>query len=566
MKWKILPPASDKWLSLCSDIPPLLAQLLYNRGIRDPSQIEPFLAADERLGADPLLLPDMGRAVARILRALINRETIAVYGDFDADGVTATALLSQGLSNLGGKVIPYIPHRIEEGHGLNSAALKKLSLEGVSLVITVDCGISAYKEAKQAREMGLDLIITDHHSVVGPLPPALAVINPKRDDSTYPFRELAGVGVAFKLLQQLFRTTGRGEHLDEFLDLVALGTVADLVPLLGENRYLVKRGLEVLNTTNRLGIKELINCAGLKPGLIDTDTISYILAPRLNATGRLDHALTSYDLLTTESPDKAQQLAKLLELRNAERQKLTDQILTQAEEKIKSLAPDTPLLMIGDKDFHIGVNGIVASKLVDRFYRPALVLELGEEESRGSARSIPEFDLMAALSECQEFLSHFGGHAQAAGFTLPSTNIGPLQEKLLAIAKDRLGSVELHPSLNIEAEVPLTSLGGQTFEFIKKLEPFGQANPVPVFLTRGVKLIDCHQVGNENEHLKFKIREGEAVWDAIGFGLGKFYAQVSSSLDIVYNLRAENWGGREFLELEILDFAPAGENSLRGVV
>ncbi|MFA4836537.1 MAG: DHH family phosphoesterase, partial [Dehalococcoidia bacterium] len=287
------------------NIPPLLAQLLHNRGITDPLSAEVFLAADRRLENDFSLLPEIEKAVARIIRAIFNSETIAVFGDFDADGVTSAALLVQGLKQMGGKVINYIPHRVDEGHGLNVAALQSLRRQGASLVVTVDCGITANAEAEQASEMGLDLVITDHHEVTGPIPKALAVVDPKRADSKYPCRDLAGVGVAFKLLQALFKATGRNGQADAFLDLVALGTVADMAPLVGENRYLVKRGLEVLNVTDRPGIRAMLSLAGKEIGQLDAQTISYALAPRLNAAGRLDHAAISYDLLIADSVEES---------------------------------------------------------------------------------------------------------------------------------------------------------------------------------------------------------------------------------------------------------------------
>ena len=557
MKWRILPPAPSEHLALYPSIPPLQAQLLYNRGIINPSDAEVFLAADKRLENDPSLLPEMGKAVARIMRATLSGEIIAVFGDFDADGVTATALLVQGLEKMGGKVIPYIPHRVDEGHGLNVPALEKLRQQGVSLVVTVDCGITADAEAEQARQIGLDLIITDHHEVTGPIPKALAAVNPKRNDSAYPFRELAGVGVAFKFLQALFRATGRDDQTDAFLDLVALGTVADMVPLLGENRYLVKRGLEILNTTDRLGIREMITCAGREVGQLDAESISYALAPRLNAAGRLDHAAVSYDLLVADSPQEARKLADLLELRNTERQGLTSQFMALAEEKLLPIDPSTPLLMVADEEFHAGVNGVVAGKLVDKYYRPALVVEVREEESMGSARSIPEFNIAAALSECRDLLSHFGGHAQAAGFVAPNENIDRLRQRLLEIARRELAGVDLQPTVNIDAEVALASLGRETLKLINKLEPFGQANAAPTFLSRGVRVIDSRRVGSDGDHVKFKLSDEGTVWDAIGFGLNHLNEDNPPLIDTVYNLKMNSWGGRESLELEILDFCPS---------
>ncbi|MCL0049179.1 single-stranded-DNA-specific exonuclease RecJ [Dehalococcoidia bacterium] len=553
MKWKILPPAPSEHLARYVGVLPLLAQLLHNRGIIDPSDAEMFLAGDKRLENDPALLPEMGKAVAAIMRAVLGGQTIAVFGDFDVDGVTATTLLVQGLQTIGGRVIPYIPHRVEEGHGLNMPALKKLHQQGASLVITVDCGITANEEALQAREMGLDLIITDHHEVTGPLPMALAVVDPKRGDSTYPFRELAGVGVAFKLLQALFHATGRDGQADGFLDLVALGTVADVVPLLGENRYLVRRGLEVLNATSRPGIQELIKCAGLEIGRIDVESISFMLAPRLNAAGRLEHASVSYDLLNADSPEEARQGAELLETRNVERQRLTSQFMSLAEAKLSPVGEDTPLLMVADEEFRAEVNGLVAGKLADKYYRPALILEIGENESKGSARSIPEFNVVAALWECRDILSHFGGHAQAAGFTVPNENIDSLRQRLLEIARDKLADVELQPSINIDAEVELADLRGETLAMITRLEPFGKANPAPTFLSRGVKVVDLRRVGSDGEHLKFRLNDRGVVWDAIGFRINH-NDDIPSCIDIVFNLKLNNWNGWESLELEILDF------------
>ncbi len=547
-KWKLLPPPPEGVLKDCH-LPPLLTHLLFNRGVTTPSEVEPFLAADERLQGDPQLLPDIAKAVARILRAVLNRELIAIYGDFDADGVTATTVLTEGLSQLGGRVFAYIPHR-QEGHGLSCSALEEVRLQGASLVITVDCGTGDHREVEEARAKGLDLIITDHHRPTSHLPPALAVVNPQREDSSYPTRELAGVGVAFKLLQALYEATGRRSP-DELLDLVALGTVADLVPLTRENRYLVRKGLEVLNESHRPGIQELKSQAGVKR--VDTQAISHTLAPRLNAAGRVDHASEAYALLVATSTSEASELAARLERTNAERRSLTEKVLEMAERKL-GLPVEAPILIVGDENFPAGVNGLVASKLVEKFYRPAVVLELGEETSQGSCRSIPEFDVLAALSECRELLTRFGGHAQAAGFILPTSNVEQLHKRLTQIALRRLGGLDLQPSIPIDAEIPLSSLNGEVFRLLERLEPFGPGNPVPTFLSRGVTVMDCQRVGENGEHLKLKLREGEISWEAIGFDLGSLSEQVTSSVDIVYNLGVDDWGGERLLRLEILDF------------
>jgi len=555
-RWQMPSRLPAERLARTKELSPLMAQLLYNRGITEPDQVEPFLAADERLLADPFLLPDMDKAVDRICRALLSAENITIYGDFDADGITATALLTQSISSLGGKVAPYIPRRIEEGYGLNHAALKSLHKQGVSLVITVDCGISTFAEVEMAHKMGLDVVVTDHHTVPSRIPPAVAAVDAKRADSRYPFPDLAGVGVAFKLLQALHSSLGREEHLDHLLDLVAVGTVADMVPLLGENRYLVKRGLEVLNSTQRLGFKEMARSAGVPMGGFDPETISWVLAPRLNAAGRLDHAITSHDLLATTSEEEARKLANLLESKNAERQRLTEQVLAEARKKLLTQGTDFPLLMVGDKNYPSGVVGVVAGRLAEEFYRPTIVFEMGKESSRGSARSIPEFNIIAALTQCADLLTRFGGHPMAAGFTSPTKNLSHLQERLVEIATSQLAGLDLRPMITIDAEIPLASLQGKAFHMTQQLAPFGCANPLPTFLSRRVKVIEYRSLGSKGEHIRLKLMDGDVTWDGMAFRLGNLIDDVTSHLDIVYNLEVDRWRGKEMLQLNILDFAP----------
>lgn len=553
--WKLLPPAEQ--LINISGLHPLVAQLLHNRGISEPSQAELFLSADRRLEADPFLIPDMHLAVSRTYQALLSGEEIAIYGDFDADGITATALLVQGLSALGGRAIPYIPHRHREGYGLQVAALEKLHKQGVSLIITTDTGITALTEVEKARKMGLDIIITDHHLPLASLPPAMAVVDPKRNDSACHSAELAGVGVAFKLLQALFKGSGREEILNKLLDLVALGTVTDMIPLVGDNRYWVKRGLELLNNTERPGLQEMMRCAGLKAGNLDTESISWILGPRLNAAGRLDDATTSYQLLLTQDPQEASRLASELEEKNAKRQKLTSESLEKARGKIVAAGVDLPLLMAGDEDYPPGVMGLVAGKLSEEFYRPVILFKIGPEMCRGSGRSIPEFNLMAALSDCREFLSNFGGHTKAAGFTVPTTNLAYLQKRLLDIAETKLAGLDLRPHIDVDAEVPLSAFAGDTFKQIQQLAPFGSGNPLPTFVSRCVEIVDQHQIGSQGEHLKLKLRQEGTVWDAIAFRFGNLAQEMTTYLDIAYNLDIDRWNSEERLRLKLLDFAPS---------
>jgi single-stranded-DNA-specific exonuclease len=559
-RWKLLTPLSGEQLSLMSQdsLPPLIAQLLYNRGVTDPADVQIFLDVDESLLHDPFLLLDMDKAVARIYHALLAGEKIAIFGDFDVDGITATTLLVEGLASLGANVVPYIPHRSDEGYGLNDPALARLRQEGVTLVVTVDCGISAAPEVETAKGIGLDIVVTDHHTVPSVLPQAVAAIDPKRANSIYPFADLAGVGVAFKLVQALFQYLGKDFDMAAFLDLVALGTVADMVSLLGENRYLVKQGLEVLHVTKRLGIVELARCAGVPLSAVDAELISWYLAPRLNAAGRLDHAGIGISLLSTDSQEQAHRLAVLLDKKNTERQKLTEDILAKAREQLGDVGPDVPLIMVGGEDFHSGVVGVVAGRLVEEYYRPVVVLEKGQEWSRGSARSIAGFDIIAAISECSDLLYRFGGHPMAAGFTVSTGHLNQLQEQLVTIAARQLSGDDLIPVIDIDAEVSLSSLRGGTFKMMQRLAPFGRSNPYPTFVARNVVVSDRRTVGNGGEHLKLKLKDDGVTWNGICFKKGHLVEEITPRLDIVFNLEVDQWSGGGMLQLNILDFAPAG--------
>jgi len=556
-RWHLLPKIPDKLLTNISGLPPLIAQLIFNRGLADPSQLESFIAADKRLSGDPFLLSGMHQAVARIYQALLSGENIAIYGDFDADGITATAIMVKGLSILEGKPVPYIPHRLTEGHGLKATALQKLYQQGASLVVTVDCGITGLTEIQKVRKLGLDIVITDHHTPPAELPPAIAVVNPKLPDSKYPFSELAGVGVAFKLLQALFQSIGKEKQIDGLIDLVALGTVADVMPLLGENRYLVKEGLRLLNASPRIGIREILTQAGLPVGTVDSENISWVIAPRLNTASRLEHAQPSYELLMTDSPERARHLAVWLEQKNAERQRITARAVEKAREQVLAEGV-SPLLMVESTDYSAGISGLVAGRLAEEFYRPAVVVRVGKRISTGSCRSIPEFNIILALNQCSTLFSQFGGHAQAAGFVLPTRNLPRLQESLLEIAATELSGVDLRPKLDIDAEVPLSDLGGDVFPAMQQLAPFGKGNPAPVFLSRRVEVVNLRTMGTNGEHLRLQLRQGSDIWDAVGFGLGNNLTEIYSPLDIVYNLEIDRWGGEETLRLNILDFAPGG--------
>jgi single-stranded-DNA-specific exonuclease len=552
-RWNLLPPATKEYLVKAAGHSPLIAQLLYNRGLEDPSQIDRFLAGDEQAGADPMLLPDMHTAISRIYRALLSGEKIAVYGDFDVDGVTSTALMVQGLSSLGGIVIPYIPHRITEGHGLRIAALKELQDQGVNLVITVDCGITDIEEAKNAAKLGMTLIITDHHTPPPTIPEALAIVNPKLSGSRYPFDELAGVGVAFKLMQALMTSLGREEQLEAHMDLVAIGTIADMVPLISENRYLVKRGLKVLNANPRLGIREIINRAGLTNGSLDADSITWCLSPWLNASGRLEHAIASYNLLTTRSSQDARDLAAILGQQNIERQRLTNKAMAEARAQI-AVQGLAPLIMLINREFPLGIAGPVAGKLSEEYYRPVVVINIDEKNASGSGRSIPEFNLIKALNQCADLLGRYGGHAQAAGFTMPAKNLPQFQKILVEMAAGQLKDVDLRPRINIDAEVSFGELTGDTYQLIQQLAPFGKGNPVPTFVSRGVQVTNCRTMGVDQQHLRLKLRQNGSSFDAVAFKQGDSFNEVSAALDIAYSLEIDRWQGADNLRLNIVSF------------
>ncbi len=561
-RWLVSPPIPTGHPLNKTDYHPLLRQLLYNRGLTEPGAVESFFKADSRLSNDSWLLPDIEKAVQRIQKALLSGEQIAIYGDFDVDGVSATAVMVQGLTQLGGNVIPYIPHRLQEGHGLNSHALAELKEQGAGLVITVDCGVTGTAQTGEKQRFGFppdDLIITDHHLPLEKLPPAAAVVDPKRKDSHYPFTDLAGVGVAFKVIEALYDGLGKKKETEQFLDLVALGTVADMMPLTGENRYLVKAGLEQLRNTSRPGLIELAAQANIKLGKADTQTISFGMAPRLNASGRLDHASCAYKLLMTESKDEARELAAVLSEQNSERQRLTASALTSARERIQQKGIE-PIIITGDSGYAGGILGLVAGRLCDDFYHPAVVMQLGDEVCHGSCRSIPEFNITEAIGQCSDLLTRFGGHAQAAGFIIPSSNLAAFEARLREIARLKLAELDLRPQIDIDASVRFSELNGDSYAQLQRLAPFGMANAAPVFLSQKARIADCRTMGSTGAHLRFKLRQDNNIWDAVAFGMGERPVDMQHPVDIVYNLEQDDWNGESRLRLNIIDFAASGKN------
>ena len=553
--WRTLPPPPP---GFAADIglPPFQARLLYNRGIRRRSDVQPYLAAGESLRHDPALLPDMDRAVTRLRKALRSGERIGVFGDFDADGITGTALLARALNRLGGTTICYLPHRVHEGHGLNETAVRVLRDRGVSLLVTVDCGATSVEEIDLAASLGIDTIVTDHHALLGDPPAAYALIDPMRIDSSYPYPHLTGVGMSFKLVEALYTHLGKSVPL-HLLELAALGTVADVAPLTGENRYIVRRGLEYLNATQSPGIRALAAGAGLTPGKLDTGSLSFGLIPRLNVAGRLSHASLSLDLLMADSMADAEPLAAELELMNSKRRRLTEQAVREAQRKVDQRAESgevPPLIVVASRDWHPGILGLIAGKLTDRYYRPAVAVSIAGELGRASARSIPEFNIVDALRQCRELFVRFGGHSRAAGFTVHTPLLPQVERRLVEEAERRLRGMDLRPLITIDCEIPLASIAGDGFRSVQSLSPVGEGNPDPVFLTRGASVVDLRRVGSLGQHLKMRLRHGGAVWNSIAFGHGDRGVSVGQAIDVVYTVGLNDWRGESSLELTVLDF------------
>jgi single-stranded-DNA-specific exonuclease len=566
-RWLIAPPAPSNYLDRLAedyDIHPVLAQVLYNRGFDIPEAALEFLARHYLADDNPFLLKGMAEATYRLRLAIRRGDPIVVYGDFDADGVTSTVLLTEVLTRLGANVRPYIPDRVDEGYGLNSPALKALAEDGVRVVVTVDCGIRSVKEVEDGISCGLDMIVSDHHSVGSTLPPALAVINPRQPGDPYPEKGLAGVGVTYKLVQALYMEAQRRGYRaddpwrpDDWLDLVAIGTVADIVPLRGENRALVRRGLALLNNPVRSGLKALYGTARIKPGHVDATAIGFMIGPRINAAGRLRSAMMAFDLLTAANQRQAVTLATELNDVNRERQEKTSTMQTWAEEHIPGDPSGEPLLFAADERFEQGVVGLVASRLTDQYYRPAVVVQVGEEESHGSCRSIPEFHITHALEECDDLLERYGGHAAAAGFTVRNDRIAPLQERLTDVAGSQLVMDELLPTVDVDAELPLEEATLALAGVLTMLEPTGEGNRPPLFASRHVRVQESRVVGSEGSHLKLTLSSGAHLVEAIAFRQGEWYGHLPDFLDIAYELQVHEWNNRQEAQLIIRDLRPA---------
>jgi single-stranded-DNA-specific exonuclease len=556
-EWEVYTPITREQSIRLSGYHPVLQQLLFNRGIDSREQAEQYLAASTPPDSDPAGMVGINEAVDRINRAITNGEKVAVYGDFDVDGVTATALLTEVLNSIGADVEGYIPNRFDEGYGLNHEALTELREQGKSLIITVDCGIRSPDEVEHANKLGLDVIISDHHQPGSELPDALAIINPKQASDSYPYKDLAGVGLAYKLASAL--TGPDHPAVQQSLDLVALGTVADLAPLVGENRALVRAGLYRIREPHRQGLRSLMGVARVNPNRITAGDIGYILGPRLNAAGRLDTAYAALELLMARDVALAAKLAQMLDNQNRERQQITRAIQADAETKALADDPQAVLLFASDPDYNMGVIGLAASRLTEKYYRPAIVACRGEDVTRGSCRSIKEFHITDALDQCRDLLIRHGGHAAAAGFTVKTENLSELKDRLLSIAMGQLGDLDLRPKLKADMEIPLSELKPEILEYIERLEPTGHGNPKARFISRNLIVTRHKQVGKDGSHLKLTVTDKSITYDAIAFRQGEWARDMPSRVDLLYTFEKNEWQGNVSLQLNVRDLKAGGQ-------
>jgi single-stranded-DNA-specific exonuclease len=561
-RWRVQPKIPRDIDTALSGFQPLMRQLLYNRGFFDADSAASFIAGEATFPTDPFLLKDMDAAATRLHQAVSHNERIAIYGDYDADGVTATALMADFFKSLDFEPRVYIPNRFDEGYGLNEEAIQALAAEGTKLVITVDCGARSVREVELARDLGVDMIVSDHHAPGPELPPAAALINPRQPGDSYPDKNLAGVGLAYKVAQAyLERYPQPGVDPANWLDLVAIGTVADLALLTGENRALVKQGLDRIKQHPRQGLFALAQAAGLNLAACDAAMIGFRLGPRLNAAGRMDTAMAAFELLTAQDVHTAGELAQTLDSQNSQRQEETHRIRELAAARVLAQDPKALLYFAADPDFSEGLVGLAASRLTETYHRPSIIAHQGEAFTVASCRSIPEFHITRALDECADLLVRHGGHAAAAGFTVSNQNIDALIAQLYSIAQRELSDVILLPVIEIDREILLDKLNPHyiagIFNDLHQLEPTGRGNPEPVFASYNVAVRNTRTVGLDGRHLKLTLQAGSAIYDAIAFQQGHWKDILPERIDIAYRFDENVYNGRVNLQLNIKDLRPA---------
>jgi single-stranded-DNA-specific exonuclease len=556
-----------KELAAALKLNPIVARVLCLRGLGDPEEAARFLQPALSHLHDPFRLADMAAAVERALAAIARRERIAIHGDYDVDGVTSTVILRRALELLGAEVVHFIPERLRDGYGLLPGTVERLQAEGAALIISVDCGIRGIEAGRRARELGIDLIVTDHHEPGGELPPALAVINPKRRDCAYPDKHLAGVGVALKFVQALCLRSQREKWLAAFVKVAAIGTLADVVPLVGENRVIAKLGLEWLSKgPNKVGLQALIDVSGLADRVLDSAHVAFAIAPRVNAAGRMSSPDIAARLLLASDETmaaEARQLAEQLDRENVRRQQEEASIIAEAR-RIVETTPDIgarSVLVVAGEGWHRGVIGIVASKLVEAFHRPAIVLSVEDDVAHGSCRSIPAFDILAALETCAPLFTRFGGHRQAAGLTLEAARVKEFRAAINVYADNVLGPDDLRPRLRIDGAVTFRSLTGDVAHQVSQLAPFGAGNPRPMFSAAGVEIIDGPRTLKER-HLKMALRQDGRTFRAVAWRALErqaFLEEHRARLDFAFWLEQNTFSGETYLELTVADARPPSD-------
>ena len=557
-RWSIEPDHSQEELQLAAElkVSPIVAKLLINRGLGDPHKARQFLVADMESLLSPWDLKGMREAVACVTKTMDEGGSIVVYGDYDVDGITATSVVYRFLKRCGASVSYYIPERQSEGYGLNLEALEGLIAKGTDLVITVDCGISSYDIVEAVRDR-LALVITDHHEAPALIPRAVAVVDHKQPNCPYPDKNLAGVGVAYKLCQAIWQErTGEVYHAD--LDIVALGTVADVVPLVGENRILVKAGLSKMQLQPNRGIEALIDVAGLKDRKITAGHIGYTLAPRLNAAGRVAHATRAVELLTTPSQEEAYEIAEELQETNLERQALERDIHEMARQDVLKQGPDADyVVVVGGQDWHPGVIGIVASRLVEEFYKPTLVISIKDGIGKGSCRSIDNCNIYEALQSAEDLLIQFGGHQAAAGFSIKEDKIPALRERLAQYCKEHLAETDYLPIVDIDSQVAIDDIDVPLIEEIETLEPYGMANPTPVLALEEATISDLFLMGQQKKHAKVLLEREDSTIDAIAWNRPDLHASFfpGDRVKVAFTVQKNEWNGYVSPQLMIQDMA-----------
>ncbi len=561
LKWVVAPDPDPEFLQkICIEtgLDQIVVKILFNRQISSPEAINQFLNPTMSDLPDPFTLYDMDKAVERILNALRENEKIMVYGDYDVDGITASSLLYLVLNKLGAQVMYYLPNRLVEGYGLSTDGIKEASAKGISLIVSVDTGVTAVEEVKFARSLGIDCILTDHHEPGETLPDAVALVNPKQKDCHYAGGELSGGGVAFKLAQALYQRLQQDQaELEEHLDLVALGTSADIVPLVGENRILTKFGIRQISGTTKPGLKSLTFVSGLMGKEIGTGQVVFILAPRINAIGRLGDAHLAIKLLTTRDERVAAEIARKLDHENQRRKNIDEKTLGEALEQIRQTVDleNDRAIVLASEGWHPGVIGIVASRLVERYHLPTVMIAIDNGEGKGSARSIPGFHLTEALKKCEDLVLRYGGHKYAAGLTIAPDKIDAFRERLKDVSRNLLTDDDLVAKLHIDCEIELSQISSKLLDVIESFAPFGPQNMRPIFLTRNCEVLGQPYCVGKN-HLKMKVRKGDSVFDIIGFGFGDWARQLSgrgSLVDLVYVVEYNSWEGHTRIQLRLKD-------------